>query len=211
MGLFGLGKKKAAGVGVQLSHKSVSAIEAIEECSSPKISTQKRKEICTNVITNYSESQSQLDRLAVAIAHKYLGAAHRKQAIQYYELYLLNPVRIPNKTELQWVIERWMIRSDMAKLYESECEFDKAIAMLEECITLDDRKVRMQGYGFNPANYTRIATIIMKRDGTAAAIEYYKKLKKSKVYKLDKEWFDEKYEETLEKHKSGYVYKAKKK
>lgn len=211
MGLFG--KKKVNSTqgnrpGNQFSVKQ-SALEIVSDCDD-SISTEKRKIICSEIIAHYCDSSDPLDWLAVAIANKYLGASHRKQAIRYYEMYLSDPVRIPNKSELQWVIESWSIRSDLATLYESEYEFDKAIAMLKECITLDEKKVQLLGYGFNPANYTRIATIVMKRDGTASAIEYYKKLKKSKVYKLDREWFDEKYREMKEKHERGYVYRARK-
>ena len=213
MGLFGFGKKNSKSNNVIGSkvNKTIdqSAIEIVSECNG-SISTEKRKAICNGIIAKFSTSSNPLDWLAVAIAHKYLGASHRKQAIQYYEMYLSNPVRIPNKTELQWAIESWMIRSDLATLYEREYEFDKAIAMLEECIVFDERIVKIKGYGFNPANYTRIATIIMKRDGTDAAIEYYKKIKSSEIYKLDKKWFDEKYQEVLEMHKRGYVYRARK-
>lgn len=187
-----------------------SAIEQAQICDTGEVTTAQRKEICNNIISNFSEFSDALDCLAVAIAHKHLGAAHRKQAIKYYEMYLENPVRIPNKTDLQWVISNWMIHSDLAKLYESEYEYDKSIHMLEECISLNKKEVQLSGYGFNPANYTRIGTLIMKRDGTAAAMAYYEDLKNSAVYNNDNSWFDDAYNDIIEKHNRGYVYRSRK-
>lgn len=187
-----------------------SAIKQVEICDSSEISTAQRKEICNNIISKYSDSSDPLDHLAVAIAHKHLGASHRKQAIEYYEMYLEKPVRIPNKTDMQWNAANWMIHSDLAKLYESEYEYDKSIKMLEECISLNKKEVQLSGYGFNPADYTRIGTLIMKRDGTAAAIAYYEDLKKSEVYNKDRAWFDNAYNDVIEKHNRGYVYRPRK-
>lgn len=198
---------------VQNNHADIFSSPAIEQaqiCDTYEITTAQRKEICNNIISNFSESSDSLDRLAVAIAHKYLGAAHRKQAIKYYEMYLEKPVRIPDKTELQWNAANWMIHSDLAKLYESEYEYDKSIKMLEECISLSKKEVELSGYGFNPADYTRIGTLIMKRDGTAAAIAYYEDLKNSEVYNKDRAWFDNAYNDVIEKHNRGYVYRPRK-
>lgn len=187
-----------------------SAIEQAQICDTGEVTTAQRKEICNNIISKFSDSSDPLDRLAVAIAHKHLGATHRKQAIEYYEMYLEKPVRIPNKTELQWNAANWMIHSDLAKLYESEYEYDKSIKMLEECISLNKKEVQLSGFGFNSADYTRIGTLIIKRDGTAAAIAYYEDLKKSGVYNKDRACFDDAYNDVIEKHNRGYVYRPRK-
>lgn len=126
MGIFDFGKKKDA-VPKRTARvvSSKSALEMVDECND-SISTEKRKQICQKNINSYSQSNSPLDQLAVAIAHKFLGASHRKQALQYYEMYIANPVRFPKATEIQWIVGSSMIRSEIAKLYESEYEYEKA-------------------------------------------------------------------------------------
>lgn len=50
----------------------------------------------------------------------------------------------------------------------------------------------------------------MKSDGTAVAMAYYEDLKNSAVYNNDKSWFDDAYNDIIEKHNKGYVYRSRK-
>lgn len=147
------------------------------------------------IINNYCNSNNANDILAVAMSYLGEGAKYRKDAIYYFEKYLENPTS-------QKYFSNWLIYSSLADLYEKEYVFDKALICLQNLIKLDNNT--------NCADYTRIGNILTKID-INQAVDYYKSLKKKKIYSQYEEIFDNAYREVLLKKEKGYVYKPRKK
>lgn len=170
---------------------------------------QQRHIISRDVIKRFSQSDKPLDRLACALAFINEGASYRKEAIVCLEFYFQHPVRLPEDNGRPYFSE-WQLHSYLSALYEKEYLFTKAIEQLEYCQKCKNQNPYIEDF-VNPADYTRVADIIVKRDNVDKAIEYIESLKNQKVYKKIKHSVDCKYNELLEKKKKGYVYKPKKK
>ena len=147
------------------------------------------------IIKKYSNSNNPDDCLAVAISFLGEGANNRKNAIIYFEKYLLNP-------SSQQYFSNWFIFSSLANLNEKEYMFENAITYLEKLITIDNDS--------NYAYYIRIGDVLVKID-IDKAIDYYENLKKGEIYYKNKKIFDEAYRKVLEKKKKDYVYRPRKK
>ena len=162
-----------------------------------------------NIINNYKNSEMPLDILAIAISYEREGAKYRKEAINFYEKFLLNPVEIPilpnryteNKKPVR-MFSYWDIYSSLATLYEKEYNFDDAIKYL--------KKLPKESNYKNPADYTRVGDVLAKID-INKSVKYYEKLMTTATYKKFKRPIDIKYRDALEKQSKGYVYKPKKK
>ena len=146
------------------------------------------------IIEKYSNSDDSDDCLAVAISYLGEGASNRKNAIIYFEKYLLKP-------SSQQYFSDWFIFSSLANLNEKEYMFENAIAYLKKLIAIDNDS--------NCADYIRIGDILIKIN-IDKAIDYYENLKNGKVYYKNKKIFDEAYRKVLEKKKKGYVYRPRK-
>ncbi len=166
---------------------------------------EKRHTISRYVISNFSNSVDPLNQLGCGLAYINEGAAYRKQAISCLEFYFANPLPLPKQPNGFPYFTQWYLHSELSTLYEKEYMFDKAIEQLELCQKYPDFT------GINSADYTRIADIIVKRDGVDEAIKYIKDLKKKSVYRKIKSDVDYTYHELLEKKAKGYVYRPRKK
>ncbi len=162
----------------------------------------KRHQISQKVINTYSNSNHPLDKLACGLAYVNEGAAYRKLAIECFEFYFDHPTKMPIADNKQPFFSEWHLHSELANLYEREYNFDKAIFQLKECIRYNRNDCG--------AEYTRIADIIVKKEGVDKAIEYINKIKKSKIYPKIRHSIDYEYNELMEKKKKGYVYKPRK-
>lgn len=168
---------------------------------------EERHKISQNVIKNFSNSNKPLDKLACGLAYINEGANYRKQAIECFEFYFNNPVPIPKEYRC---ISEWSLHSSLSKLYEKEHMFDQAIEQLKLCQKCNCCNLHNMDY-INSADYTRIADIIVKRDGVDEAIKYILDLKKEKIYLKIKYGVDYEYQKLIKKRKKGYVYRPKKK
>lgn len=162
-----------------------------------------------NIINKYAKSNFPLDILAVAVSYDREGAKYRKQAIEYYEKFLSNPVEIPiipNAYDLKGkphrCISYWEIYSNLANLYEKEYQFDMAIKYL--------KKLPKESNYNNSADYTRVGDLLAKVD-INKSVQYYENLIKKSTYKKFKREIDVHYKEALDKQAKGYVYKPRKK
>lgn len=149
----------------------------------------KRHEYSLEIISNYNKSKNPLDILAVAIAYEREGAKFRKNSIEYYEKYLSFKITNP-------FFDYWQIYSSLAKLYEKEYEFGKALYCLNKLIQIDD--------GNNPSDYIRIGDIYTKQD-INKAITYYENLIKTSSYIKHKCAIDYAYNEAKIKQAKGYI------
>lgn len=163
---------------------------------------QQRHKISQSIINDFLNSDNPLDKLACGFAYITEGAKYRKQAIECFEFYFNNPVPIPKEFRC---ISDWSLHSSLSKLYEKEYMFDQAIEQLKLCqkckCNLNDIDINY----INPADYTRIADIILKRDGIDEAIKYILNLKKEKIYFKIKYAIDYAYQELIKKGKRLYI------
>lgn len=168
---------------------------------------QQRHKISQSIINDFLNSDNPLDKLACGFAYIIEGAKYRKQAIECFEFYFNNLVPIPKEFRC---ISDWSLHSSLSKLYEKEYMFDQAIEQLKLCQKCNYGNLCNIDY-INSADYTRIADIIVKRDGVDEAIKYISDLKKEKIYLKIKYAVDYEYQKLIEKKKKGYVYRPRKK
>ena len=162
----------------------------------------KRHQISQSVIKTYSNSTHPLDKLACGLAYINEGAAYRKLAIECFEYYFSHPSKMPIAENKHPYFSEWQLHSELANLYEKEYDFDKAIHELEECIRFSSIN--------DGVEYTRIADVIVKKEGVDQAIEYIIQIKKSNIYPKMKNMIDYEYNELLKKKDKGYVYRPRK-
>lgn len=165
---------------------------------------EQKKASCRELIDKYKESSSSLDILAVAKAYDCLGATYRNQAISYYERFFANPVQIPYASYEQQNATLWIIHSNLAKLYEREYLWDKAIEQLQILIGLEQYGIMVV------TDHCRIADILVKKCGTQKALDYLKAIENTlNMSEEAKDEFEDFYKEIEEKHNRGYVYRPR--
>ena len=152
------------------------------------------------IISKYSESDEPLEILAVAVSLDREGAKYRKQAIEYYERFLENPVEIPIVPGLTngngkpvRCISYWQLYSSLGTLYEKEHNYEAAA----KCYRLLPKESNYS----NIADFTRCGNALYMVD-IQLCIEYYLNLMKDpKLIKYKKE-FEKKYREYLKEFKA---------
>lgn len=189
MGFFEVIKNKPKKLKVK---KNVDALEQVFNYYS--FFGKEKHKFNQEIIEKYLNSNNPNDCLAVAISYLEEGADNRKNAIIYFEKYLLNP-------SSQQYFSDCFIFSSLADLNEKEYMFENAIICLKKLIAIDNDS--------NYADYIRIGDVLVKIN-IDKAVDYYENLKKWKIYHKNKKIFDEAYEKVLEKKKKGYVYRPRK-
>ena len=165
MGFFEVIKNKPKKLKVK---KNVDALEQVFNYYS--FFGKEKHKFNQEIIEKYSNSNNPNDCLAVAISYLEEGADNRKNAIIYFEKYLLNP-------SSQQYFSDWFIFSSLADLNEKEYMFENAIICLKKLIAIDNDS--------NYADYIRIGDVLVKIN-IDKAVDYYEKLKKWKIYHKNK-------------------------
>ena len=147
------------------------------------------------IIEKYFNSNKPNDFLAVAFSYLGEGANYRKNAITYFEKYLLQPTS-------QQYFSDWIIYSSLATLYEKEYLFDNALNCLDKLIYIDKDK--------NIADYTRKGDVLIKKNVNDAVL-YYENLTKTDIYLKYKNIIDDAYNDTLLKKKKRLYIQTEKK
>lgn len=185
-----------------------------------------RQEVLDKVIELCQGIESQKAYYLIGTAYVWKGAKYRKQAITYLEKYLASPVEIKKafyEREGRMVdgfssgVQLSYVYSDLAKCYEGDYIFDKALKYYKKALDLD--------YSV-PSTYIHVAKLYVKMNDLDKAIELLEKAKKSKYYKpkkvtmpLDgKTYYDDTFKKVIDnyledlkkKKEKGYIYRPRK-
>ena len=178
------------------------------------VQNENRYEVLKTILQESKKYSDALHFLACAYACHYSKAEYRKQAIEYFENYLVNPVQsgIPFFCLSQ-------IYSDLGKDYEGEYEFSKA--EISYLLSIQNKTGRRYSsitgqYDIYPEE-VMLGRLYLKID-TQKAVDYWKSLMNYDIYingSPNESGFrrhvDFEYNSALEKHQKGYTYKPRKK
>ena len=172
-----------------------------------------RYDIFAKVLYESQKFDDPLHYLACAYACHYSKVEYRKNAIEYFEKYLLDPVPCSISN-----FPLYVIYTDLAKDYEGEYDFLNA----EKYYKLAIQNQGQRHYSFVTKQYDAFPQEIMLgrlylKIGTQKAIDYWKKLMEYNEYTSGnpnesgfRRHIDVEYKKALEKHEKGYVYKPRK-
>jgi len=186
-----------------------------------------RQEVLDKIIELCQNIEHPKAYYLIGTAYVWKGAKFRRQAIYYLEKYLENPVEIKKSyynREGKLIdgftsgIQISYVYRDLAKCYEGEYEFEKALEYYQKAAELDPSV---------PSVYIHIAQVYVKMNNLDEAIRVLNKAKNSKYYTPTKitdsldgsVYYDNTFKITIdnylkdlkEKKKRGYVYKPRKK
>lgn len=178
------------------------------------VQNENRYTILKTILEESKKYSDGLHLLACAYACHYSKVEYRRQAIQYFEKYFENPV--PSSIDYFGLSQ---IYSDLGKDYEGEYDFIKA----ERCYKLSIQNHSGRHYSSLTGQYDIFPQEIMLgrmylKVSTQKAIDYWEQLMNYNEYKIGdtnqsgfRRHVDIEYKNALEKHKKGYVYRARKK
>ena len=171
-----------------------------------------RHKLFEKILEESQKYNDPLHCLACAYACHYSKVEYRKNAIEYFEKYLLNPIpcEISN-------FPLYVIYSDLGEDYEAEYDFNNAEKYYKLSIQNRDQRY----YNSNTKQYDAFPQEIMLgrlylKIGTQNAVDYWKRLMDFDEYKNgdpNKSGFrrqvDREYKNALEKHEKGYIYRPR--
>ena len=178
------------------------------------VQNENRYEIFRTILDESKKYSDALHLLACAYACHYSQADYRKQAIEYFEKYLKNPVPSNNVN-----FSLSTVYSDLGEDYESEYDFQNA----ERCYKLSILNCSDRHYSTLTGQYdiipqeVKLGRLYLKIS-TQKAVDYWLGLMNYHEYKIGdanqsgfRRHVDIEYKKALEKHQNGYVYKPRKK
>lgn len=166
------------------------------------IETFNRKENLQAIIEKGKGMEDAYSYLAMAFSYAFLGAKYRKNALDYYERYMQNPIH-------DTFFSDTYIFSEFGKLYEAEYDFDSA----ERCYKKYELALQREHPMLGRQPNVLLGRLYLK-EGTQKAVDYWKAIMNTIEYKKDEEFkhiVDVEYKNAVEKHNRGYVYKPRKK
>ena len=178
------------------------------------VQNENRYEIFKMIFEESRKYPDALHLLACAYACHYSRTDNRKQAIEYFEKYLINPV--PSSIVY---FSLSTVYSDLGKDYEGEYDFQNA----ERCYKLSIRNHANRHYSPLTGQYEIIPQEVMLgrmylKMSTQKAVDYWRGLMDYNEYKIGdanqsgfRRHVDIEYKKALEKHQKGYVYRPRKK
>ena len=173
-----------------------------------------RYSIFDTVLQEAQQYSTPLHFLACAYACHYNKSTYRKQAILYFEKYLINPV--PSSMSNFPI---YVIYGDLGKDYEAEYDFKKAEFCYKTGIKLSPPRYYNSILGQYDAYPLEVflGRLYLKID-TKLAVDYWQSLKAYPEYITGdphisgfRNRVDIEYNNACEKHARGYVYKPRKK
>ncbi|RKL63049.1 tetratricopeptide repeat protein [Thermoanaerobacteraceae bacterium SP2] len=185
-----------------------------------------RQEVLDKIIELCQDIENPVAYYLIGTAYTWKGAKYRTQAIPYLEKYVANPVEIEKafyEREGEFIdgfssgIVLSYVYSNLARCYEGEYIFDKALEYYQKALELDPSVA---------SKYIHLANIYVKMNNLDKAIEVMQNAKNSKYYKTIKKVspvdgtticdnsfiyvIDNYLQGLYEKKQKGYVYKPRK-